>query len=381
MTEDFASISEAVTDIRQRLQQGDYKNEEHVRLCLVARLLQELGWSIWDPIEVNAEYQVVPNEDATRVDFALFATFHSPPSVYLEVKNLGGLRDLARVETQLRDYNRNNTAPFCVITDGRTWHLYYSQTGGEFANKRFKTIDLLDHEVQDVCRALCTFLEKAQVTNGQAQGKAQSLLRLTHKQRAMEKNLPEARRRTGKPPFPTLPEALANLVASEGFDVTEDEAKEFIQSYEPPPSPPPPPTLPVRSTEEGSPSVIPEPSNPPSLKFTSVHRAVFATQEARKWNGLVRIGVTMAVQRGCTFEQLRGLLGGHIEQGTVRDRGFHPLQGMGVSVRGIDANNAWDAALKLAKELRVPIEVSFSWRQRDGAAFPGEQRVLRWGPE
>jgi hypothetical protein len=377
MTEDFAAISEAVTDIRQRLQQGDYKNEEHVRLCLVARLLQELGWNIWDPVEVNAEYQVVPNEDATRVDFALFAYFHSP-SVYVEVKNVGGVRNLAAAETQLRDYNRNNTAPFCVITDGRTWHLYYSQTGGEFANKRFKTIDVLNQDVQDICRTLCAFLDKVQVTNGQAQDKAQSLLRLTRKQRAMEKNLPEARRRTGKPPFPTLPEALVNLVALEGFGIAESEAKDFIQSFEPPPVPPLPPPPPQ---EQGRTPVIQDSANPPSLKFTSVHRAVFGTQETRNWNGLVRIGVSLAVQHGRTFEQLRGLLGGHIEQGTVSDRGFQPLESTGISVRGLDANNAWDAALKLAKELRVPIEVSFSWRQRDGAAFPGQSRVLRWRPD
>lgn len=379
MTEDFTAISEAVTDIRQRLQQGDYKNEEHVRLCLVARLLQELGWNIWDPVEVNAEYQVVPNEDATRVDFALFAYPHSP-SVYVEVKNVGGLRNLAAVETQLRDYNRNNTAPFCVVTDGRTWHLYYSQTGGEFANKRFKTIDFLDQDVQDICRTLSAFLDKVQLTNGQAQDKALSLLRLTRKQRAMEKNLREARRRIGKPPFPTLPDALVNLVASEGFHVTEEEAKEFIQSFEPPPQPPPPSAPPPPPARETIP-VIQDPANPPSLKFTSVQRAIFGTQETRKWNGLVRIGVRMAAEQGCTFGQLRGLLGGHIEQGTVGDRGFQPLESTGVSVRGLDANNAWDAALKIAKELRVPIEVSFSWRQRDGAAFPGESRVLRWRPD
>ncbi|AHJ97690.1 hypothetical protein Hsw_2095 [Hymenobacter swuensis DY53] len=32
-----------LTDIRQRLKTGDYENEEHVRLSLVARIVQALG--------------------------------------------------------------------------------------------------------------------------------------------------------------------------------------------------------------------------------------------------------------------------------------------------------------------------------------------------
>jgi hypothetical protein len=37
---------DALRDIQARLSQGAYRNEEHVRLNLVARLLQELGWNI-----------------------------------------------------------------------------------------------------------------------------------------------------------------------------------------------------------------------------------------------------------------------------------------------------------------------------------------------
>ena len=42
-------------DIRRKLNAGAYQNEEHVRLSLVARIVQALGWDIWDPSEANAE--------------------------------------------------------------------------------------------------------------------------------------------------------------------------------------------------------------------------------------------------------------------------------------------------------------------------------------
>lgn len=37
---------DSLLDIRQRLRTKEYHNEEHVRLALVARLVQELGWDI-----------------------------------------------------------------------------------------------------------------------------------------------------------------------------------------------------------------------------------------------------------------------------------------------------------------------------------------------
>ena len=66
-------MRDTLTDIREKLQHGEYQNEEHVRLALVCRLLFKLGWNIWNPKEVNTEFQPIPSEDRTRVDIALFA--------------------------------------------------------------------------------------------------------------------------------------------------------------------------------------------------------------------------------------------------------------------------------------------------------------------
>ena len=81
----------------------------------------------------NTEFIVVPNEDKTRVDVALFLTPFAP-AVFIEIKGVGLIQGrLADIERQLRDYNRNNTAMFTIITDGREWRFYFSQTGGEFS--------------------------------------------------------------------------------------------------------------------------------------------------------------------------------------------------------------------------------------------------------
>jgi predicted type IV restriction endonuclease len=67
-----------VEDVRDKLAKGAYKNEEHVRVCIVLRMLQALGWNIWNPAKVNLEFPVLPNEDQTKVDVALFLTPHDP---------------------------------------------------------------------------------------------------------------------------------------------------------------------------------------------------------------------------------------------------------------------------------------------------------------
>ena len=66
-------MREMLTDIATKLSNDFYENEEHIRLSLVSRILHKLGWDIWNPNEVNSEFPVLPQEDKTRVDLALFS--------------------------------------------------------------------------------------------------------------------------------------------------------------------------------------------------------------------------------------------------------------------------------------------------------------------
>ncbi|MEK0336541.1 MAG: type I restriction endonuclease [Nitrosopumilus sp.] len=222
-------MNEILAEIREYIENGYFKNEENVRFSLVARILKELGWDIWNPKEVTTEFNTVPNEDKSRVDIALFDK--SPtPSVFIEIKAIGKLdTNLVKYEFQLRDYNRNNTAPFSIITDGRKWRFYYSQTGGEFSQKCFKVIDLLDDDIDDIELSLDVFLSKEEIRSGNAKNEAETYLKLSQKQRAMEDAFPQARRQILEPPFPSLPESLVTIVEKEGFTVSIDEASRFVK--------------------------------------------------------------------------------------------------------------------------------------------------------
>ena len=376
-------MKETLADIRKKLQERAFQNEEHVRLSLVARVLQELGWDIWNPGQVNAEFKPVPTEDGTKVDFALFSTARAP-SIFVEVKAVGSIHDLEQAERQLRDYNRNNTALFCVLTDGAMWRFYYSQTGGRFSEKCFKVLDLLSDDPEDVESGLATFLAKAQIENGQAKREAEAVLRLTQKQRVMEDCLPHARRLTQEPPFPSLPEALVALVAEQGFTISRDDAASFIAetSRKPPPPPPDRDSSDYLDADppEGVEVVELPPERPASLKFTAVHNAQIGSKRVSNWNALVCAGIKVAIDTGHDISDLRRWLSAQVQEGSLTDKGFHPVPGTRISLQYMEANRAWENSLILARELNCRIVVRFRWRHNDGAAFPGKEGVLRWSP-
>lgn len=225
-------MRQILEDIRNKLSEGTYKNEEHIRLSLVIRILHKLGWNIWDPKEVYSEFPVVPHEDQTKVDLALILTSNSP-SVFIEIKALGKLKgNIGAIERQLRDYNRNNTAMFTILTDGQTWRFYYSQTGGEFTDKRFKTFDIKDDNMDDIERSLYSFLSKSEISKGNAKAEAESYLQKSRKERSMESAYPKASRMTVAPPFPSLPQALVKLLSEENNPITLEEASQYLEERE-----------------------------------------------------------------------------------------------------------------------------------------------------
>jgi hypothetical protein len=221
-------MKDTIADIREKLIAGVYRNEEQVRLNLVSRILLKLGWNVWDPAEVYPEFIVAPNEDNTKVDIALFVDQFSP-TVFIEAKAVGKIEGrLQETERQLRNYNRDNTALFSVITDGQVWRLYYCQTSGEFSTKLFKVINIREDDPDVAASLLATLLGKSQIETGKAKGEAEQYLQLNRKERVMEDALPTARRTTQNPPYPSLPECLQELVKQKGIDVTREEAAEFI---------------------------------------------------------------------------------------------------------------------------------------------------------
>lgn len=253
-------MQEILLDIRQRLRRQEYQNEEHVRLSLVARVVQALGWDVWNPTEVYTEFKATKKEDHTRVDVALFTHDFEATAVFIECKGVGAFAaDLAAVERQLRDYNRDHTALFTVITDGRHWRFYFSFTSGEFKDKLFCKFDLQADALDEIASYFDTFLLRGNVLNGSARRKAEAYLMLGKKERAVQDVLPDAQKLALQPPFPPLPAALVQLLAAKGLTISAAEAQALLMGTALAFAGAPAPTLAPPVAADGAPAKRPVP--------------------------------------------------------------------------------------------------------------------------
>jgi hypothetical protein len=121
----------------------------------------------------------------------------------------------------------------------------------------------------------------------------------------------------------------------------------------------------------------------PSLTHTKLRKARLGDRELPRpnWNELVRTVVEAGLDRLGSIEELLRVTDARIVKGTKHDGGYSPLAGRGISIQGVDAHDAWRISYGLARKLSLPIEVIFEWRDKEGAAHPGEIGTMGWLPQ
>ncbi|MEH1864431.1 MAG: hypothetical protein V7K69_05355 [Nostoc sp.] len=127
-----------------------------------------------------------------------------------------------------------------------------------------------------------------------------------------------------------------------------------------------------------------EPDAVINLRHTRVLRAVIDGQEIHQpnWNKILDTAHELAIVQGLSsVEDLIKLTLSHVVQGEKISSGFHYLPKVNISIQGVDSNLAWRNTLHLMKNLKMPIEIYFEWRDKEGAAYPGEKGNLSWNPE
>jgi hypothetical protein len=386
-------MKDTLINIQTLIRVGAYKNEEHIRLSLVARILQELGWNIWDPMEVYTEYVAVPTEDRTKVDIALFENL-SAPSAFIEVKALGYAKSrLRETEIQLRDYNRNNTALFSIITDGREWRFYYSQTGGEFSEKLFRVIDLLDSSLDDIEQSFIVFLGKASMESGAAKLEAERYLLSNKLQRAVADCLPQARRAVTEFPFPSLPDSLVTLLKQRGFTISREEAIAYARESKIVPDSATPIAQPqpvIRTASFISQAVPRQPvdnasdirqlnlDNLGDLRWTRILEGKICGEYSTRWNRLVEIGIRNAIQNGFQLSDLGRQLSINLKEGDYNEKGFILIPQINISMQRMDSDQAGKNAVRLARLLQCEIYIVLEWLEK--SPFAGQKGIISWKP-
>ena len=127
------------------------------------------------------------------------------------------------------------------------------------------------------------------------------------------------------------------------------------------------------------------PDTPPDLRHADVRKASFAGRRAFGWNKLVHEAHLEAMSRLGSLEALRDATKSNFIIGRTSSddtkRGFRHVPGINISIQNVDAAHAWSNTLRLARHLRVEVEVEFEWKQKTDALHPGRKGRLTWKPQ
>lgn len=97
------------------------------------------------------------------------------------------------------------------------------------------------------------------------------------------------------------------------------------------------------------------------------------------WAGLLVKMIRIVKDKGLSKEQLSVELQVPAESSQVTERGYKFFPELGISIQGQSASDAWRETKRLAQKYKIPIEVKFQWREKDGAQHPGKIGILRVG--
>jgi len=217
------SLNSDIEDIRDRLKSGSYQNEAAVSQGIILRLLNSLGWPIFDSLRVSPEYTI----GTRRVDYALC---HPPgkPIILIESKDVG---DAFGGEKQLFEYAFHQGIPMAVLTDGQEWSFFLPGEQGAYHERCVYKLDLIARSTEECCRVFDRYLNYTQVISGNAIANGRNDYKDVSRQREIETALPEAWKELIKEQDEILVELIADKVETLcGFKPEPDVVRKFLDS-------------------------------------------------------------------------------------------------------------------------------------------------------
>ena len=243
------SIEDAITQIREDLNKGSFKNEAAVSNGAVLPILQALGGPVFTTSVVSPQYPITQlhQESKKWVDFALCKP-NEGPVVLVEVKMVG---KATTGEQQLFEYAFHSGIPFVVLTDGQEWDFYLPSGTGSYGDRRVYRLDILEREVEESRFRLERYLSFNSVLIGKSYENVQADYQALIRKGQFQKNLPVAWKILLEEADDSLVESLAVKVEDLcGFKPDAQVCAEFLatilqQDTGDPPPPPPPPSGPL----------------------------------------------------------------------------------------------------------------------------------------
>lgn len=101
--------------------------------------------------------------------------------------------------------------------------------------------------------------------------------------------------------------------------------------------------------------------------------------ESANWNKILLAVMKAVKDKGLSKEQLSVVLQINAKSYKVEDKGYTFYPELGLSVQGQSAPDAWKESQRLANKYKIPVEVKFKWREKEGAQYPGKIGIMKAG--
>jgi hypothetical protein len=119
----------------------------------------------------------------------------------------------------------------------------------------------------------------------------------------------------------------------------------------------------------------------PGLTFTKPLKASVNGRSIQnpRWRSILLATIEQIKLKGFEGDKLVRELNIPAHAKKYEEEGFTYDSGLGISIQGQSAADAWKEVDRLAKKWRVPVTVEFWWRQNPKAQYAGQIGVLRSG--
>ncbi|MCY3744082.1 MAG: type I restriction enzyme HsdR N-terminal domain-containing protein [Candidatus Poribacteria bacterium] len=178
-------IKEQIDDIRNRLKNKEYPNEQAVRQGIVDPLLRNLGWPLEETQIAYPEYTV----GSGKVDYALLDPQSKKPRVFIEAKQVGNIEG---AEEQLFGYDARIRVPIAVLTDGQIWRFFHPTGEGTWEERKIRELDFITGDSAESAECLSKYLNYESICSDKAVDAIRDDYNNRVRQKKIQSGLPEA---------------------------------------------------------------------------------------------------------------------------------------------------------------------------------------------
>ncbi len=200
-------------------------DEATTKQIIIIRILNILGWNIFDIKEIQPEYPVDPQNSNEKVDYALARDTDN--MVFVEAKAVNV--DLENWEEKFCSYCFKNNVVLGILTNGISWWFYLPRAKGSWYERKFYSINLVQQDTDIIVSKFIDFLSKQNVTNGKSEENARRTYESKQKKQIIKKSLPQAWNTLISSEDETFIDLFNNMLEKvSGYRAESEEIAEFL---------------------------------------------------------------------------------------------------------------------------------------------------------